>query len=348
MTHSTPAQPRLVLYGIGQYGSHVARMTVAKGWPIMAAFNRAGSKVGQDLGRVIGLGRDLGVVIQDCDTADYSRLSADIGVVATTNLLRQNMAAYKRLVSAGLNVLCHGAQSYYPYASDPEAAAEIEAMARSHGVSFTGGGIWDMSRIWSGLLVAGPCTHIRSLFHSSITDAQVQAATPQQAMQVGCGMTVQEFFDKGLDKSPLPGSYKTIPQHVLAALGLRLKETRVRIEPVSFEVPIETKLMGVLPAGRCLGSRIIVDVDTEEGVTAHAEIDVRFFRPGEIEHMFWSVDGMPRTSIRTERLDSDYATAACLFNRIPDVIGAAPGIVPVSQLGPLKPSAFSSQQILRT
>lgn len=335
--------PRIALYGIGQYGSHVARIAVEKGWPIVAAYNRAGAKIGRDLGELIGLERPLGVVVQDCDTADYSALQADVGVVAMTNLLRQNLPAYKRLMAAGLDVLCHGSQSYYPWASDPAAAVEIDALARAHGVSFTGGGIWDMSRIWAGLLVAGPCTRIRSLFHSSITDAQVQAINPQQAMQVGCGMTVQEFFAKGLDKSPLAGSYKTIPEQVLAALGLRLKQTLLRIEPVTVEVPVETKLMGTLPPGRCLGSRIIVDVSTEEAVGARAEIDVRFFQPGEVEHMFWSVDGLPRTSVRTERLDSDYATAACLFNRIPDVLCAPPGIVPVSQLGPLRSSAFSGR-----
>ena len=31
-----------------------------------------------------------------------------------------------------------------------------------------------MSRIWSGLLVAGPCTDIKSLFHSSLTHAERQ------------------------------------------------------------------------------------------------------------------------------------------------------------------------------
>jgi len=343
MTATTFQAPRLVFYGIGQYGSHVARMAVEKGWPIVAAYNRAGAKIGRDLGEVIGLGRPLGVVVQDCDQADFQRLEAEIAVVATTSLLRLNLPAYRRLMAAGLDVLCHGAQSYFPYTSDAQAAAEIEALALAHGVTFTGGGIWDMSRIWAGLLVAGPCTRIRSLFHSSITDAQVQANTPQQAMQVGCGMTVQEFYDKGLDKSPLPGSYKTIPEHVLAALGLRLKQTQVRIEPVTVKVPVETRLMGTLPPGQCLGSRIIIDVSTEQGVSAHAEIDVRFFQPGEIEHMFWSVDGMPRTSVRTERLDSDYATAACLFNRIPDVMRAPPGIVPISRLGPLTPSAFLGQ-----
>ena len=57
--------------------------------------------------------------------------------------------------------------------------------------------------------------------------------------------------------------------------------------------------------------------------------------------MFWSVDGLPHTRVRTEREDSAHATAACLFNRIPDVIAAPPGIVLISQMGPLKPTALA-------
>src|SRR5262249_52450486 len=145
---------------------------VQKGWPIVAAFNRAGAKVGLDLGRVAGLDRDLGVVIQDCDTARYDGLAADIGVVTVADRLQANLPAYRRLLGAGLNVICHGAESYYPHGNDPAAAEEIEALAKQNGVTFSGSGIWDMSRIWAGILVAGPCTELRSLFHSSITDAQ--------------------------------------------------------------------------------------------------------------------------------------------------------------------------------
>jgi 4-hydroxy-tetrahydrodipicolinate reductase len=60
------------------------------------------------------------------------------------------------------------------------------------------------------------------------------------------------------------------------------------------------------------------------------------FKPGEVEHMFWEVEGKPRTRVRVERDDSAHATAGNLFNRIPDIIAAPPGIVPVYQLGPLK------------
>ncbi len=341
MTQASDCIPRLVIYGVGQYGGHVARFAVKKGWNIVAALNRAGPKVGKDLGQVLGLGRDLGVIVQDCETFDYGSLEADLGVVAQTNQLGLNLPAYKRLMSAGLNVACHGSESYYPYGCDPIIAAEIDSIAKKNDVTFTGCGIWDMSRIWSGILLVGPCIEVKSLFHSSITDAKGQAINQQQARLVGIGMTSEQYQVSGLPQSRLLISYKTIPEHVLAAVGYTITDARARIEPVIWDQPVHSELMGgTVPAGICVGTRIVCDVSTREGVTARAEIELRLFREGEVEHMFWSVDGKPRTRVRVERDDSALATAANLFNRIPQIIAAPAGIVLVSQLGPLHHTAL--------
>ena len=72
-------------------------MATEKGWPIVAAFNRAGPKVGKDLGRVAGMDRDLGVIVQDCETGDFERLDADLGVVTHRDLLSANMDAYRQV-----------------------------------------------------------------------------------------------------------------------------------------------------------------------------------------------------------------------------------------------------------
>ena len=342
MSKFSNVKPRIVIYGIGQYGGYVARFAAQKGWPIVAAFNRAGPKVGQDLGRVVGLDRDLGVKIQDCDTANYQNIDANVALVLQTNTLSVNLPAYRRLLNAGLNVLCHGSQSYFPFGCDVAAANEIDALAKKNNVTFTGGGIWDMSRMWSGILVAGPCTELKSLFHSSITDAKGQAINAEQARQVGIGMTPDQYKASGIDKSPLPISYKTIPEHVLTALGYTISNTRATVVPVYFDEPVDAKhLGGVIPAGICVGSRVIGEIETREGGTARAEIDLRLFKAGEVEHMFWSVEGMPHTRIRVERDDSAHATASNLFNRIPDVIAAPPGIQENYKLGPLKHSALA-------
>ena len=84
-------KPRLVLYGIGQYGQMMVRFADKKGWPIVAAYNRAGAKVGQDIGRLAGLGRDYGVVVQDCDKADYKNLDAGWQRFAATAGMYQSL-----------------------------------------------------------------------------------------------------------------------------------------------------------------------------------------------------------------------------------------------------------------
>lgn len=335
----TASPPRLAIYGVGQYGGLVTRMAVAKGWPVVAAFNRAGPKVGQDLGRVAGLGRDLGVIVQDAEAADFGAIDADIGVVTQQDLLRFNMDAYRRLLGAGVNVACHGGQSYLPQTNDPELAAQIEALALANGVTFTGCGIWDMSRIWVGILAAGPCVDITALSHRTLTDpeGQLDKLPPGSPFN----HPPARFFERGVDRSPVLRAMKAIPELVLTGLGYTLAGTEVTIEPVVYDVPVPAKLVpeGVIAAGLCAGVRTLIDVTSHEGVVATARIEHRMFLPDDVEHMVWEVEGTPRNRIRVERLDSADATAGNLFNRIPDIIAAPPGIVPVTELGPLRTSA---------
>ena len=331
--------PRIAIYGVGQYGTMIARLATEKGWPVVAAFNRAGPKVGQDLGRVAGLDRDLGVVVQDKDSGDVEGLEADVGVVTHMDLLRHNMDAYRKFMRAGLNIACHGGQSYSPQTNDPTLAAEIEGLAVTNGVTFTGSGIWDMSRIWAGILTAGPCTDITSLHHRSLTDPEGQLLSLTRGSAFN--QPPERFFERGLDQSPVLLAHKAIPELVLRALGYHVAESRASAEPVVYDVPVTTKLVpeGVFEAGVCVGVRTKLEVTTEEGVVATASIEQRMFLPGDIEHMVWEVEGTPRNRTRVERLDSADATAGNLFNRIPDIISAPPGIVPVTELGPLRSSA---------
>ena len=337
----TAHKPRIVIYGTGQYGQYIARFAVQKGWPIVAAYNRAGPKVGQDIGQLAGLDKDIGVIVKDSETASYDNLDADIGVVTATDRLQLNLPAYKRLMYAGLNVLCHGAESYFPCGNDAAIAAEIDAIAKTNKVTFTGSGIWDMSRIWAGILVAGSCTDIRAMHHKSITDAQ---RTGKQLMLVtGVGMSVEEYTAQLVKADgKIGGLYKTIPHHVLYALGYTVTKATERREPIVFDRPYYCQLLEQeLAPGTVVGTRIIAEIETKQGVTADAHIELRCFQEGEIEHMAWAVDGMPHSRVRVERDDSGHATAACLFNRIPDVIAAPPGIQEIYKLGPLRHSALS-------
>jgi 4-hydroxy-tetrahydrodipicolinate reductase len=329
--------PRVILYGVGRYGQEFVRLAAGRGVQVVAAVNRAGAKVGRELGDVCGLAESLGVTISDCDTFDYRSVEADIGVVFVADRLVDNQLAHERLLGAGLNVICHGTESYYPWGSDPECAWKIDALAKAHDVTFTGTGIWDMSRIWSGILLAGQSVSIESLQHQTVT--QINYPSPRIAEYAGLDLTPAQFDEKfRTQRHSLAGMYKTIPEHVLTALGYTVTGVDEVLEPVVFDAPIYSQvLQRNTEVGRTVGLRFRITVDTTEGVSATADIELRYLRPGETERMVWDVTGTPGSRMVIERRDSVAASAAAVVNRIPDVINAPSGIQLVSQLGPMKP-----------
>lgn len=335
MSRTTPS---IAVYGIGRYGTDIVRMATQKGWKIVAAYNRAGPKVGQDVGRLAGLDTDLGVIVQDCDLADYSALDADIAIVATTDRLADNMEIFERLLPAGVNVLSHNTESYLPWAVDPELAGRVHQMATDAGVTFTGGGIWDMSRIWSGILAAAPCIDIESLHHQSRTNLGVSERVGALA---GIGFTHERFQEELIDqRGPIGELYKLIPWHVTHALGYEVADVVERREPVVFDTPAYAAGIGRdIPAGEPAGLRILVDVSTAEGVTAHAHIELRVCAEGEDDFMRWRVEGEPGSTIHVDRQVGPPGSATSLINRVHDVIAAPPGICEVHKLGPPRHSA---------
>ncbi len=334
MSSESPFKPRVVLYGIGHVGKALAKIADMKGWPIVAAYNRAGEKIGKDLGRVCGLERDLGVIIEDGDTADYSALKADVALVAVKDHLELNFPIYQRMMSAGINVLCNGTESYHPRFCNAEVAAKIDALAKQNGVTFTGSGIWDTSRFWAGILATGPCVKIDSLIHTSATDMGRHGE--RYFEMVGIGMTPDEFQEKVANAKGGAYSLFALPSIVvLEKLGYTIEGYKIEKVPVLKDQPFYCKAVDkTFPAGITLGGRLCVDVTTKEGVTARSEIESRLFEPGEVEEMRWRINGTPSTEIRFIREDSALLVGSSLFNRIPDVMAAQPGIAELSTLGP--------------
>ncbi|MDE0079573.1 MAG: hypothetical protein OXO50_18785 [Caldilineaceae bacterium] len=333
--------PRIVIYGTGQFGQYITRFAVQKGWPIVAAFNRAGKKVGQDLGILAGLSKKIGVTVQDCDTASYETLDADIAIVTLLRpRLSENFVAYERLMNAGLNIADHTAESYSPFSSDPETAQKIDDLAKKNSVTYHGSGVWDMSRIWSGILLTGPCTTIDALFHRSVTDAETSGKAIM--LQGGVSMTQDEFANTiGKGGGMAGGLYPMIFDLVLKKIGYTPSKITERLEPVFYDHPVYCRLLDKeLEAGIVCGVRMICEATTKEGVTAVMHHEGRILLPGDTEHMYWKVDGKPSASVMVERDDTAHFTISSVFNRIPDVIAAEPGIKLITDLGPLKHTAL--------
>ena len=339
MPNNNTLNPKVVIYGLGFVGQTLARLVTAKGWEIVAAYNRPGAKVGQDIGLLAGLEREIGVIVQDSETADYRNLTADIALVAAANTLQDCAAAHNRMLGAGINVLCHASESYSPRQFDPQRARELDRLARANGVSFCGGGIWDMSRLWSAVLAAGPCVEIDSLTHTSATEVARQGVWGLRFF--GAGLSMQQWQAE-IGGAVGPMNFYHVPAAlVLAKLGYTVTEHRAYMQPLTWDEDFYSRdLQCTIPAGHCIGALVCVEVETAQGVTAHCEIQNRLFKPGEDEFMRWRIHGKPSTEITVLREDSGLASASSLFNRIPDLLAAPPGLFEVLDLAPLKPSAL--------
>jgi 4-hydroxy-tetrahydrodipicolinate reductase len=334
MDDETP--PRVLLYGVGRFGQAAARLILDRGWTVSAALNRAGTKVGVGLDELACDPRAQGIRVEDAATADYRALAADadIAVVAVHDSLAANAGAHRELLGAGLNVACLGGESTHPAAADAAAAAELDLLARTRGVTFTGVSVWDAYRIWPLLSAVGACHRVRSVEHRSLTLVEQFGAAAVEA--VGVGRDPDEFAE--LLASRGPSSYRIFMHLIAEALGQRVLRVVDSTGPLVSELNIRsTALDRVIPAGRVIGMRTTVEVHTDSGRFAVARIDTRLGEPSDRQHMSWTVDGDPPLELTLLREDSVLATAACIVNRIPDVLAAPPGVVTVDRLGPLRP-----------
>ena len=335
MTDPVTHPPRVLIFGVGGVGQAITRLLDERGWPVVGALNRAGAKVGQDLGLLTGRVEPVGLAVQDADEIDLADFGADVAVVAVHDLLSVNAAHHARLLEAGLNVICLGAESSYPRGADPAVADEIDRVARTNGVTFTGCGLWDAYRIWTVKVLAGPCTALRGIHHRSVTD--VARFGPEVARLAKVGLDPSEV--SSADRTDGPGEksiYRVALHQAVESLELTVASIDLGLEPVTLDEPVEAPGVGSVPAGLCVGTRSTIDITTVEGVKARGDIELRLTRPGESEWMSWTIDGDPPAEMRLEGLDTGHATASSVVNRIPDVIAAPPGLVTVDQMPPMR------------
>jgi 4-hydroxy-tetrahydrodipicolinate reductase len=128
---------------------------------------------------------------------------------------------------------------------------------------------------------------------------------------------------------------------VLQKLGCTIKNVHKYTEAIVFDEPVYSPYSRrEFPTGIVIGARIIAEVTTEEGITGKTAVEYRLFKENEVEEIGWCINGMPGLQICVIRDDTANLSAASLFNRIPDVLTAAPGIVEITKMGPLTSSAL--------
>lgn len=323
---------RVVLYGVGAMGSHIAKFLLEKeGVEVVGAIDVAEDKVGKDLGEVLGLDKQLSIAVSNDPDAVFSRVKADIMVHATTSFLKQVYPQIAKALEHGVNVVSTCEELAYPYITEPMLAQKLDKLARKHGVTVLGTGInpgFIMDTL--AITLTGVCQKVERIKVTRIINAATRRVPFQK--KIGAGLSVKEFRDR-IERKTITGhvGLEQSISMIASALGWELDEIEVDpTEPIVAKTPVESEAIRVEP-DQVAGLR-----QCSRGITGGREVitlDLQAYIGAEEEYDSISIEGLPSLHMKIAPcIHGDVGTVAIVVNSIPKVLKAPPGLVTMKDL----------------
>lgn len=320
---------RVIQFGCGPIGCSIARLASTKpNIDIVGAIDLV--NVGQDLGKVANINRNLGVFISNDPDVVLSQTKADIVLHATSSTLQVIYPQLEKIIKAGINILSTCEELAYPYEKQPELAATIDKLAKDHQTTVLGTGVNPgfLMDIWP-LFMTAVCQDVKHIRAVRILDASTRRI-PFQKKKIGAGKTLEEFDD--LVKAGGHGHVglsESIAM-IAAGLGWELDNIAETIEPVIAKKEVKSdcvtvkpgQVAGVKQAGHGLkNGKELITLEFQAYIGAEEAYDAVY------------ITGTPNMEVVIKGgMHGDIATAGIIVNSIPKVIDAPPGLTTVKDL----------------
>jgi 2,4-diaminopentanoate dehydrogenase len=323
---------RAVVYGVGAMGALCGRFMSQKGVELVGGITRS-AHLGEDLGAVCGID-SLGVVIRNDAEAVLASTHPDVALICVATRMADVVEHVERCVRHGANVITTAEEALFPWRTQPQHTARLDALAKENDVSVLGSGYTDY--YWGGevMQLAGSChriERIEGLGRFNVDDYGMAVAHNNHV-----GESIADF-EAAFREDVSPAFFQTVADLLCANLGLAVTSVRQSIEPSTEDVDVSCRVLGTkVRAGDVTGKVTVVDVATAEGVDLHIELQERLYREGEADLNRWIIHGEPTAVLENPKPATDVLTCATLVNRIPDVIAAPPGYVTVDMLPKLR------------
>ena len=330
---------RAIVYGVGRMGSIATRLMLEKGVDIVGAISRSPAKVGRDLGDVAGLGFQTNVVVEDDAQAVLSSRAPDIAVLTVSSYMVDMFDHFRVCAENGVNAVSIAEESLYPWRTSPVATAQLDKLAKDHGVTLTGTGHQDVYWLNIVSLVMGTAHRIETVVGRASWN--VDDYGPEVARDQRVGDTPEDFklFLDSADRPPTFG--RNTLDALVADTGLSVAaiENSTRAEVADTDMYCHTLDLAV-PAGHIIGFTDVDTIRTAEGPSFTFEMTGCVYREGQTDDNDWEILGEPNLRVSNPAVPTQMTTCTQLVNRIPDVINAEPGFITVEQLPKLRYRAF--------
>lgn len=327
-------QIRVMIIGAaGEMGRACTRFMTERGATVVAAIGRR-SHLGEDIGTISGI-KELGVAVEPADAVQAALERTQPDVVLDCSGELHDIADNVRLcLNAGVDVATLAEEAYYPFATSPELAAELDELAKANGVTLIGLGMQDVN--WSNepVVMSANCHELRSIYGENW--CILDHCGNFEIGLVGVGLDEQGFYDYHKD-APNPRSPFTYALYEIAdEMGLHVvKEVNERIEPLFAREDYdatECPYGKVIPKGKTLGAALCTVLQTEENIPLTGKFYYSFAQDGQPGENIWRFDGEPSFEVVTDDPRPDIGTTTDVVNRLPDIINARPGFLTVKDL----------------
>lgn len=321
---------RVIHYGLGPIGAETARLVLKKPhMEIVGAVDISKDMVGKDLGNILELERELGIVVTDNGRQLLSGVKADVVIHTTGSRIKNIFSQLIEIVDTGINVVSSAEELLFPLSENAQLAKELDLKAIENGVTVLGTGVnpgFVMDSL--PLFMTAVCQDVKKIHVERVVDASTRRHPLQK--KIGAGMTPVVFRAK-IDEKSL-GHVGLLESFYFIAdrLSLSIEEVKETVDPVMAESPVKTDYFD-LKTGDIVGIKHIVEgiKDGEKIIT----LDLRMYIGADDPHDSVSIVGTPNLNLRIEGgVAGDQATAAILVNSIPAVIEAVPGLSNVQAL----------------
>ncbi len=321
----------VAIYGLGAIGVLIARYLREKHWvSLVGAIDIDPSKVGKDVGEIIGVGA-LGVkVVHDNEALEFLKDSnVDVVVHTVTTYLDKAFPQLEKAIRAGANVVSTSETLAYPWYRFPELADKLNDLAKRNNVTVLGTGV-NPGFIFDTLpaFLSSVCVSVNKI---SVTRS-IDAAKRRYPFQKKYGLSLKpdEFYEM-MEKGEITAhvGYAESILLISSMLGIKIDRVVEKQEPVIAEKHVKTQYFDI-PKGHVSGIRGlgIGYVNDKEFIRLELIASV-----GRSDYDEIVIDGNPRLKWRNEYGTSgDIATAAMVINAIPKVIEAGPGLITMKDI----------------
>lgn len=325
---------RVALWGLGAMGASIARILAERAnIEIVGAIDLNPSRIGKDLGDVIGLGRELGIRVSG-KPEPVLRKAPEIILQATGSFLEQVGPQIIQALEFGCNLISIAEEMTYPWVTDAALAERIHAMAVDADLRVLGSGVnpgFVMDTL--PLILSAVCTRVERFEIRRVNDLSAFGETVMRTQGVGLS---EEEFRRGLEEGAVVG-HVGFPQSIhlmAAALGWPIDEIRESRSPIISSVRRKTAYVEVEP-GQVAGCRHVArgfSKGNERIVLDHPQ-QVRPEAENQDTGDYIRLRGEPEIALTIKpEVAGGTATAAIAVNLIPRVLESRPGLLCMTDL----------------